>query len=205
MLVSMRLAKKYAVPREIALLYEFLNSTDLRRYVERGKQHVPSDELKTAMQLEGWMRERGVLRKTGSVTAADHRRALALRDALRVFLKRSPESRPMAPEYAEILNKVSESYPVVVRVISTGIPTLQPAPGASGLGYVLAELCSLAESGRLDRLKMCNSEECQWVFLDRSKPGNRRWCSSTICGNRQKTRDYRTRTKAKAGKKHPGD
>ena len=36
----------------------------------------------------------------------------------------------------------------------------------------------------------------QWIFLDRSKPGNRRWCSSLICGNRQKTRDYRKRSRA---------
>jgi hypothetical protein len=28
-------------------------------------------------------------------------------------------------------------------------------------------------------------------FYDRSKPGNRRWCSSVLCGNREKTRSYR--------------
>ncbi|WP_419723185.1 CGNR zinc finger domain-containing protein [Sphingobium aromaticiconvertens] len=34
---------------------------------------------------------------------------------------------------------------------------------------------------------------CRWIFLDRSKPGSRRWCSSTGCGNRQKTRASRAR------------
>jgi predicted RNA-binding Zn ribbon-like protein len=31
------------------------------------------------------------------------------------------------------------------------------------------------------------------VFFDRSKPATRRWCMSTLCGNRMKTRTYRER------------
>jgi predicted RNA-binding Zn ribbon-like protein len=31
------------------------------------------------------------------------------------------------------------------------------------------------------------------VFFDRSKPATRRWCMSTLCGNRTKTRTYRAR------------
>ena len=31
------------------------------------------------------------------------------------------------------------------------------------------------------------------MFYDRSKPTTRRWCSSLLCGNRQKTRAYRAR------------
>src|SRR6266704_1163061 len=80
MLVSMRLARKYAVPEELALLYEFLNSTDLRTYVEKGVQHVPSDELATLAQFENWMRERGLLKSGEAATVADHRKALQLRD-----------------------------------------------------------------------------------------------------------------------------
>jgi predicted RNA-binding Zn ribbon-like protein len=40
---------------------------------------------------------------------------------------------------------------------------------------------------------MCASDECQRVFFDRSKPASRRWCQSTLCGNRNKTRAYRER------------
>jgi len=31
------------------------------------------------------------------------------------------------------------------------------------------------------------------IVYDRSKPGNRRWCSSALSGNRDKTRNYRAR------------
>jgi predicted RNA-binding Zn ribbon-like protein len=196
MLVSMRLAKKYAVPGELALLYEFLNSVDLRTYVEKGVQHVPSDELGEPAQLEKWMRERGLLASGESITLADHRRALELRSTLRTFLQILPNSASTVRERAEDLNRASNSYPLVVKVSKAGTLKLQPAHGAYGLGQVLAQFYALAETGRLHRLKMCSSDECHWVFFDRSKPGNRRWCSSFLCGNRQKTREYRKRTKS---------
>jgi predicted RNA-binding Zn ribbon-like protein len=68
-----------------------------------------------------------------------------------------------------------------------------PARAMSGLGQVLVELVRLSDDGRLERVKTCDSDECRWVFYDRSKPSNRRWCSSERCGNREKTRTYRKR------------
>ena len=94
---------------------------------------------------------------------------------------------------AASLNQAGAAFPLVVQVSGSGRIGLEPAPGASGLGRVLAELHRLEELGALDRLKMCASDECHWVFYDRSKPGSRRWCSSTLCGNREKTRTYRSR------------
>jgi predicted RNA-binding Zn ribbon-like protein len=196
MLVLMALAKKYAVPEELALLYEFLNSTDLRTYVEKGVQHVRMDELETPAQLETWMRERGLLEKGEQISAADHRQALELRSALRTFLQPPPDSRAAARQSAEGLNRASDCFPLVVRADQSGTVSLQPSHGANALGLVLAQLLALAGSGRLDRLKMCSSNECHWIFFDRSKPGNRRWCSSLLCGNRQKTREYRKRAKS---------
>jgi predicted RNA-binding Zn ribbon-like protein len=195
MLVLMSLAKKYAVPEELALLYEFLNSTDLRTYVEKGVQHVHSDELETPAQLESWMRQRGLIKTGVRVSAAEHRQALELRSDLRIFLQPPPASRATARQSADCLNRASDCFPLVVRAGQSGALSLQPADGASTLGLVLAQLLSLAGNGRLDRLKMCSSNECHWVFFDRSKPGNRRWCSSLLCGNRQKTREYRKRAK----------
>jgi len=66
----------------------------------------------------------------------------------------------------------------------------------AGLSLLVAELYDGARDGSLDRLKMCASEECRRVFYDRSKPATRRWCMSTLCGNRIKTRAYRERQRA---------
>jgi predicted RNA-binding Zn ribbon-like protein len=91
------------------------------------------------------------------------------------------------------LTAVSRDFPLALTAACDGSVALEPAPGASALGRVLAETHSLAETNRLARLKACASKECRWIFFDRSKPANRHWCSSSLCGNRQKTRNYRRR------------
>jgi hypothetical protein len=189
----MRLAEKYTVPGELALLYEFLNSIDLRSYVEQGTAHTSADELATLVQLKRWMQDRDLLAKGDVVSAADYRRALALRKALRAYLEASPEDRAGDRSRAAQLSGACAPYPLVLIASNTGAVILQPVFGTSGLGRVVAQFFALAETGRLDRLKVCSSDECHWVFFDRSKPSNRRWCSSSLCGNRQKTRAYRDR------------
>ena len=191
----MDLARKYAVPDELALLYEFLNSIDLRRYTEKGVQHVPSDELATPAQLESWMHARDLLARNETVPLADYRLALELRAAMRSFVQLPDEDRTDDRTRIMRLNRATSAYPLVLHASRAGSVTLQPSAGANRLGRVVAELFALAQAGRLDRLKMCGSSECQWVFFDRSKPANRRWCSSSLCGNRQKTRAYRDRLK----------
>jgi predicted RNA-binding Zn ribbon-like protein len=191
----MRLAEKYAVPDELALLYEFLNSTDRRSYVEHGAAHATADELTTLVQFKEWMRDRDLLAKGDVVNAAAHQRALELREAFRSYLEVPPEDRAEDRSSAAKLNMACVTYPLILRVSNSGTVTLQPASGTSGLGRIVAQFFALAETGRLDRLKVCSSDECHWAFFDCSKPSNRRWCSSSLCGNRQKTRAYRERQK----------
>lgn len=193
MLVSMRLSQKYAVPPELALLYDFVNSHDRRRYLENGVTHNGGDELETPRLLDVWMRERGLLHRGEHVDAGDHRTALELRKALRDFLLNPPEQRPLAKEAARQLTAVGRKFPFVLTVSDSGAIELAPAPASNNLGSVLVQMIRLTETDRLARLKTCASDECQWIFFDRSKPANRHWCSSSICGNRQKTRAYRER------------
>ncbi|MDB6157085.1 MAG: hypothetical protein JWO04_791 [Gammaproteobacteria bacterium] len=189
----MKLSKKFVVPPELALLYDFVNSLDLRQYTEKGKQHEGHDELATAGQLEEWMRERGLLGARAHVSAQAHRMALKLRAAIRDYLGVAPEDRSAQSQAIVQLNELSAAFPLAVAASGGGRITLDPAPRSSALARVLGEMCLLSVTARLERLKVCSSEECLWVFFDRSKPGNRRWCSAALCGNRHKTRSYRQR------------
>jgi len=189
----MRLAQKYAVPAELALLYEFVNSLDQRRYLESGVAHTGGDELETPRLLEAWMRERGLIQRGEHVEAREHQAALELRRTLREFLLNPSAQRRVAREAARQLTAASRSFPLMLAVSDTGALEIVPVPGSSALGGVLSQVIGLAQTGRLDRLKTCASEECRWIFFDRSKPANRHWCSSAICGNRLKTRAYRQR------------
>jgi predicted RNA-binding Zn ribbon-like protein len=193
----MKLSEKFQVPGDAALLYDFVNSVDLRRYVEQGVAHHPGDELATPSRLQHWLQARGLLKGGVRVSQAEHREALELRNALRVFLAAAPAERISA---AAPLEASSARFPLQVTASRDRVLDLRPVVGrmTGGLGGVLAELVRLSDSGRLERVKTCDSDECRWVFYDRSKPGNRRWCSSDRCGNREKTRAYRRRHRINA-------
>ena len=137
------------------------------------------------------MRRRRLLPPGKRVDGHDYRRGLELRDALRSHLQLSPEDRRQDSDTAHRLTSASRNFPLTLVVADKGSVTLQAAPGSSALGSVLAEVVGLANTDRLARLKTCASDECRWIFFDRSKPANRHWCSSNLCGNRQKTRTYR--------------
>jgi len=188
----MKLSAKFLVPAQLALLYDFVNSLDLRQYTEKGVQHSRHDELATARQLEEWLRERELLDPGAHLSAHGHRLVVKLRAALRDYLQVAPEDRLQENQAAAKLNEIIGAFALVVAA-ADGEVSLTPAPGSSPLGRVLAEFHLLATTARLDRLKMCCAQECCWVFYDRSKPGNRRWCSAALCGNRHKTRNYRQR------------
>lgn len=53
----------------------------------------------------------------------------------------------------------------------------------------------LFEDEDLSRLRRCGDDGCGWLFLDRSKNGSRRWCSSADCGNRARARRHYERVR----------
>jgi predicted RNA-binding Zn ribbon-like protein len=137
------------------------------------------------------MRAHDLLLARHLLSKEEHRRALALRQALRAFLEAAPAERSQSSDVGKALEAAAAAFPLLLTTAQNGL-ALSPK-GANQLGRVLAELNRLSETARLDRLKMCESPECRWVFFDRSKPANRRWRSSDRCGNRQKVRTYRER------------
>jgi predicted RNA-binding Zn ribbon-like protein len=58
---------------------------------------------------------------------------------------------------------------------------------------ILLAAANLLTTQDLDRVHTCASPTCGWVFIDRSRNGSRKWCSSTVCGNRERVRHYYSR------------
>jgi predicted RNA-binding Zn ribbon-like protein len=68
------------------------------------------------------------------------------------------------------------------------------APGLDGsLGLIVGVVHTAMADGSWSRLKACPRHICRWVFYDRSKNKNSRWCAMSVCGNRIKTAKYRRR------------
>ena len=54
-------------------------------------------------------------------------------------------------------------------------------------------LVELMNRGDLDRLHQCEDATCGWVYLDTSPRRNRRWCVTSDCGDRNRSRAYYAR------------
>jgi predicted RNA-binding Zn ribbon-like protein len=188
-------SKKFRVPDELANLYDFANSLDLRCFTHNRVQHAQGDELTGAAELAAWMSARKLSKPGTKITAPMFETALALRSSLRDYLACDAAGRRNSKEVLRSLSKAMQHFPLVTEADDGGRMTLRAArsDALGGLSPIVAEFYTGSKNGTLDRLKMCASDECHRVFFDRSKPGSRRWCVSTLCGNRMKTRTYRER------------
>jgi len=188
-------SKNFKVPDQLANLYDFANTLDVRHFTHHGVPHVQGDELAGPRELGAWMAQRGLLFTSARITPPMFDIALQLRASVRAYLQCDPAERQKNKDAIQSLNAALKLFPLVARAhVDRGMVLNAARDDAlAGMSAIVAELYDGSVRGTLDRLKMCAAEECRRVFFDRSKPATRRWCMSTLCGNRMKTRAYRER------------
>ncbi|WP_254607796.1 CGNR zinc finger domain-containing protein [Burkholderia aenigmatica] len=118
-------------------------------------------------------------------------RALALREALyRLFHAQAEQREPQADDLALLGGFLAEAAPrVALARIDGGYAWRVGGAGATLAGLlspVLWSAIDLLGGARLAKVKRCANDACQWLFIDDSKNGSRRWCSMSSCGNRAK-------------------
>lgn len=169
---------------EAELLVEFVNTWD----IEEG-----SDAIDSPKRLIAWVEER-----TGEYLPGldedGHARALALRESLRALLRANNGAEAGAEELEPLRAAVERSR---YRTALTDEGQLSIEPARSDLSGFEARLLLALERvqshGAWPRLKACTDERCQWAFYDTTRNGSRTWCSMDVCGNRAKTRRYRSK------------
>lgn len=67
------------------------------------------------------------------------------------------------------------------------------AGDAGPKGVVAADFARFLCESEPERLRSCSDPACTMVFYDTSKNNTRRWCSMSICGNRDKVARFRAR------------
>ena len=63
---------------------------------------------------------------------------------------------------------------------------------------VLWSLTALLASDDASRIGCCEADGCGWFFVDESPNRTRRWCSSEVCGNRERARRAYAKRKGSA-------
>ena len=123
------------------------------------------------------------------------RRLRDLREALLEAFTAKIQQRDPSPA---ALSRIEQDWKAAVahaelrRETDRVIPTLSVA--RSGLEYIRYELAlkgvELLDSAPVDRTRVCPGDHCGWLFVDRSRGGQRRWCDMATCGNLAKTRRH---------------
>jgi predicted RNA-binding Zn ribbon-like protein len=186
-------ADETTVPRELAPIEALVNTVE----IDSGEE-----QLSSPAALRDWLAGQGLLDASAAVGEADLAAAIELREALRAML-RVNDGAPADPAAVEAVNRAAAGLPLRVAFDGAGDPGLRPGAegGARGaLAELLAGIAVARANGTWARLKACSDPDCQWAFYDRSKNRSGRWCSMRTCGNRTKTRAYRTRRRS-AGEK----
>jgi predicted RNA-binding Zn ribbon-like protein len=119
---------------------------------------------------------------------------LALREALRALLRANNGGVAAGEDLAAIREASARAR---YRAALGPDTVLRISPEGDGLNAFEERLLLAVERiqalGGWDRLKACPAEDCQWAFFDSSRNRSRTWCSMDVCGNRSKTRRYRSR------------
>jgi predicted RNA-binding Zn ribbon-like protein len=181
-------------PGELERVRAFVNTWD----VDEG-----TDAIATPGELAAWLTEQGLLAAPAKAGAADHRRALGVREALRATLRahhggRGSEPIPgLTPSELgqDVLAEASQRAKLQVVFDDDGVSRLEPA--ANGLDGAIGRLLTIVHdadrAGQWTRLKVCPADDCQWAFYDQSRNRSATWCDMKVCGNRHKVREYRER------------
>jgi predicted RNA-binding Zn ribbon-like protein len=96
---------------------------------------------------------------------------------------------------AEVINELARDAVPVPEIGPEGARTWQrPLLGGQLAAAVARDAVATLTPPTSARVRMCAADNCYLIYLDTSRPGNRRWCSMDRCGNRAKVRDHRRRT-----------
>jgi predicted RNA-binding Zn ribbon-like protein len=162
-------------PGRLAVVQLYVNTLDI--------EADEFDEFATVRSLARWLS--GVGLAHDGLREPDRTVAIRLREAIRDVVDfRDDPTRSVEEKFAALVDELRLKVNVV-----GGVPTIV---GTTPIGRALAPIVDAIrlsmDDGTWSRLKVCARDACRWLFYDHSKNHASRWCASTICGSREKSR-----------------
>jgi len=163
-----------------------------------GRRGETVERLARPEDFRDWLMAAGLaVQPLPEPTDEDIANARALREAIHRCGLAVLEKAPMAAVDLGVLNGWAAHPPLRPYLTGQRLTWLAQEPIRAALSTIAADAIETLTPPKAMRLRICS--ECQMMFLDNSRGGRRRWCSSaTGCGNRAKVRNHRART----GKPH---
>lgn len=166
-----------------------------------------AERLAGPEELRDWLAGAGVVppgTPLGGVDAGWVGRFLAARELLQRVVHAEIDGRA-ADSDLERVNALAAAAPPAVLAVRAEDGTLvrhvATAPGCDALvGRVARDAVELlTDPVARGQLRRCAGQTCSLVYLDTSRGRRRRWCSSEVCGNRERVARHRRRTTGGGG------
>lgn len=161
----------------------------------------PLERLPDPAALEDWFASVAGKPLGRSVTQPELDEARALRDSIGRIADRLYDGEMPDAEDVDRINRYAAIFPPPPRLTPDGRGVSQSDDWSLDaiLGEVARDAIDLLSGPDFARVKRCEAEDCSVLFVDYSRPGKRRWCSMTRCGNRAKKRTYNARNRTTGG------
>ncbi len=172
---------------------------------------APHEYLHDYQDLVLWTRHAGVLSSNDfrelskqaearpSKAEEAFRNALAMREVIfRIFSALAFRDEPVKADVDRLNKAWQESQCHSQMILTSAGFTLgwDDEPSLERVArLVVASAVHLLASERVEQIRRCAGEGCDWLFLDMSRNHLRRWCSMEECGNRAKMRRRQHRKK----------
>jgi predicted RNA-binding Zn ribbon-like protein len=142
-----------------------------------------------------WLRAAELPATPNPVTQNDLERIIVLREAIHELTRARVHQRDPAGDAVEMVNDVARTGTPASLMSPDGRILL--APEASPLEEILAivarDTVGLFTGRYGNRIRACIGHDCSLYFVDRSRPGSRRWCAMAACGEKASSATYRQR------------
>lgn len=163
----------------------------------------PVERLGSLDALRAWITGSGLVPPGTPLTHADPTWLTGFRE-LRAETARLVRTRPVPPTPAYDLalarvNELALAAPPAPRAVPGADGALVreltgPPPCAALLGALARDAVELlTDPVARASLRQCAGDNCPIVYVDTSRGRRRRWCSSEICGNRERVARHRRR------------
>jgi len=153
------------------------------------------DRWRDAAALAHWCVEGGLLPTAPSVRPRQLEQARALREAIyRTIAAVRAGRRPRSPDIEDI-NVWGALQALAPRLDSSGraVTWIASDPLEAVLATIARDAIDLLSGPDFERMRECAESTCSVLFVDASRPGKRRWCSMSRCGNKAKKAAFRKR------------
>ena len=162
----------------------------LGRAVALVKCLCPIERLGKPADLARWCTEAGFTSAPLVITDIQLREALELREGIVRAAHAVRQGRSVEFKDRTLINHWAAKPALAPQLANDRGDTLSWVCEGARIGAVLAliarDFVDLLVSDLAAKIKACADPHCNGLYVDISRPGNRRWCSMGTCGNRAK-------------------